>query len=80
MVGIRTATMELTRADFGFGRVVIDDRGVTRRQLFSTRTLAWNTILDYRDPAPHPAAARSLGPDPVHRDRGRHVRPADPDR
>jgi hypothetical protein len=40
--------MELRRADVGFGRVIVDDRGVTRRGLFRTRSLAWDDIRDYR--------------------------------
>ena len=40
--------MELRRADFGFGRVILDDAGVTRRGLFRTRSLAWDAIRDYR--------------------------------
>jgi len=40
--------LELRRADLGFGRVVVDDRGVTRRGLWSTRSIAWDEIIDYR--------------------------------
>lgn len=40
--------MELTRADIGFGRVILDEVGVTRRGLFRTRALAWGAIHEYR--------------------------------
>ena len=39
--------IELRRA-LGLSRVVIDDRGVTRRGLVSTASLAWDEIVDYR--------------------------------
>lgn len=39
--------MELKRADFGFGRVVIDESGVARRGLFRTRRVAWDEISEY---------------------------------
>lgn len=39
--------MELRRADIGFGRVIVDDAGVTRRGLFRTRRIGWNDISEY---------------------------------
>jgi hypothetical protein len=40
--------LALRRSDIGFGRVVIDDTGVTRHGLLSSRSIAWDEILDYR--------------------------------
>lgn len=40
--------IELRRSDIGFGRVVVDDRGVTRYFLRSAATIAWDEIRDYR--------------------------------
>jgi len=36
------------RADIGFGRVIVDDHGVTRERLTRTDTIAWRDIRDYR--------------------------------
>lgn len=38
----------LRRSDIGFGRVVVDDTGVTRHRLLSSLSIAWDEILDYR--------------------------------
>jgi len=40
--------LELRRADIGFGRVIVDAHGVTRSGLWTTASLAWHEILDYR--------------------------------
>jgi hypothetical protein len=40
--------LALRRSDIGFGRVVVDDTGVTRHGLWSSRSIAWPDILDYR--------------------------------
>lgn len=40
--------LELKRADIGFGRVVIDDRGVERHAPLSKNALSWDEIRDYR--------------------------------
>lgn len=40
--------LELRRSDIGFGRVLIDDHGVTRHSLIRTHALAWDEIRDYR--------------------------------
>lgn len=40
--------LELQRADIGFGRVVVDDTGVTRERLWSRDAIAWDQIRDYR--------------------------------
>jgi len=39
---------ELHRSDIGFGRVVVDDTGVTRRFARSAAAIAWDEIRDYR--------------------------------
>jgi hypothetical protein len=39
---------ELHRSDIGFGRVVVDDTGVTRRFALSAASIAWDEIRDYR--------------------------------
>jgi hypothetical protein len=39
---------ELHRSDIGFGRVVVDDTGVTRRFARSAVAIAWDEIRDYR--------------------------------
>ena len=39
---------ELHRSDIGFGSVVIDDTGVTRRFALSAASIAWDEIRDYR--------------------------------
>jgi phage tail protein X len=40
--------LELRRSDIGFGRVVIDDTGVTRHFALSKASIAWDEISDYR--------------------------------
>lgn len=40
--------LELRRSDIGFGRVLVDDTGVTRRRALSTESIAWDAIRDYR--------------------------------
>ncbi|MBC7974360.1 MAG: hypothetical protein H7138_05195 [Myxococcales bacterium] len=40
--------LELRRSDIGFGRVIVDDTGVTRERLMSTQAIAWDEIRDYR--------------------------------
>jgi hypothetical protein len=40
--------LALRRSDIGFGRVVVDDTGVTRHRLMSTSSIAWHDIRDYR--------------------------------
>lgn len=40
--------LELRRSDIGFGRVVVDDAGVTRRFALSAASIAWHEIRDYR--------------------------------
>ena len=40
--------LELRRSDIGFGRLVVDDTGVTRRFALSATSIAWDEIRDYR--------------------------------
>ena len=40
--------LELPRAGLGFGRVVVDRHGVTRRGPLSSASLAWHEVDDYR--------------------------------
>jgi len=40
--------LELRRSDIGFGRVVVDDTGVTRHFALSSESIAWDDICDYR--------------------------------
>jgi hypothetical protein len=40
--------LELRRSDIGFGRVIIDDTGVTRHFARSAASIAWDEIRDYR--------------------------------
>jgi hypothetical protein len=40
--------LELRRSDIGFGRVLLDDTGVTRRYALSEASIAWDEIRDYR--------------------------------
>jgi hypothetical protein len=40
--------LELRRSDIGFGRVVVDDTGVTRHFALSAASIAWDEIRDYR--------------------------------
>jgi hypothetical protein len=55
--------IELRRADIGFGRVVLDERGVERRGLFRTNALAWNELREYR----LAIELRGAGPDLAYR-------------
>jgi hypothetical protein len=38
----------LRRDDIGFGRLIVDDHGVTRARLIRRQSLAWDEIRDYR--------------------------------
>jgi hypothetical protein len=40
--------LELRRSDIGFGRVIVDDIGVTRHFALSSASIAWDAIRDYR--------------------------------
>jgi hypothetical protein len=40
--------LELRRSDIGFGRVVVDDTGVTRHYALRHASIAWDEIRDYR--------------------------------
>jgi hypothetical protein len=40
--------LELGRADIGFGRLVLDDDGVTREKLVRRQYLAWRDVEEYR--------------------------------
>ena len=40
--------LELRRSDIGFGRVIVDDTGVTRHFALSSASIAWDAIRDYR--------------------------------
>lgn len=40
--------LELRRSDIGFGRLVVDDTGVTRRFARSATSIAWDEVRDYR--------------------------------
>ena len=40
--------LELRRSDIGFGRLIVDDTGVTRRFALSAASIAWDEIRDYR--------------------------------
>jgi len=40
--------LELRRSDIGFGRVTVDDTGVTRQRALSVESIAWDQIRDYR--------------------------------
>src|SRR5213078_1899429 len=44
----RVVALELRRSDIGFGRVVVDDTGVTRHFARSIASIAWDEIRDYR--------------------------------
>jgi hypothetical protein len=39
---------ELERADIGFGKLILDDKAVTRTGLFGRTTVAWDDVLEYR--------------------------------
>ena len=40
--------LELRRSDIGFGRLVVDDTGVTRRFALSATSIALDEVRDYR--------------------------------
>jgi hypothetical protein len=44
----KVIALELRRSDIGFGRVVVDDAGVTRHFARSAASIAWDEIRDYR--------------------------------
>jgi hypothetical protein len=39
---------ELTRSDVGFGRLIVDDTGITRRRLIRTQRIEWDEVHSYR--------------------------------
>lgn len=39
---------ELERADIGFGKLILDDKAVTRTGVFGRKTIAWDDVLEYR--------------------------------
>lgn len=39
--------LELGRSDIGFGRLVVDERGVTRHRMIRTQHIAWDDITSY---------------------------------
>jgi hypothetical protein len=39
---------ELGRSDIGFGKLIVDERGVTRTKLFGRETILWDDVRDYR--------------------------------
>jgi len=45
---LAVVALELRRSDIGFGRVVVDDTGVTRSFALSAASIAWDEIRDYR--------------------------------
>lgn len=53
--------IELRRADFGFGRVVVDADGVTRTRLWSVQHVGWDEIRDYRLTVEIRGGAREAG-------------------
>lgn len=40
--------LELGRSDIGFGRLIVDEVGVTRKRMFRTQRIAWDDIVGYR--------------------------------
>jgi hypothetical protein len=40
--------LALARSDLGFGKLIVDDRGVTRMHLLRTQRIAWDDIRSYR--------------------------------
>jgi hypothetical protein len=53
--------IELGRSDIGFGKLIVDDRGVTRRRLIRTQRIAWDDIREYRLGAKIQNATGELG-------------------
>jgi len=41
-------SFELGRSDIGFGKLVVDDAGITRHRMIRTQRLAWDDIVGYR--------------------------------
>jgi hypothetical protein len=41
-------TFELGRSDIGFGRLIVDDDGITRKRLIRRQRIAWADVLGYR--------------------------------
>lgn len=39
---------ELLRSDIGFGKLIVDDTGITREKLFRTRRIEWAEVREYR--------------------------------
>jgi len=39
---------ELGRSDIGFGKLIVDERGITRKKLFGRETILWDDVRDYR--------------------------------
>jgi len=39
---------ELGRSDIGFGKLIVDERGITRTKLFGRETILWDDVRDYR--------------------------------
>jgi hypothetical protein len=52
---------ELGRSDIGFGRLIVDDGGITRARLFRTRRIAWADVRSYRLGAAPANATGDLG-------------------
>jgi hypothetical protein len=40
--------LELLRSDIGFGRLIVDDTGVTRERMIRTQRIAWADVRGYR--------------------------------
>jgi hypothetical protein len=53
--------IELGRSDIGFGTLIVDDLGVTRRRLIRTQRIAWDDIREYRLGAKIQNATGELG-------------------
>jgi hypothetical protein len=39
---------ELGRSDIGFGKLIVDEHGITRTKLFGRETILWEDVRDYR--------------------------------
>ena len=39
---------ELGRSDIGFGKLIVDEHGITRTKLFGRETILWDDVRDYR--------------------------------
>ncbi|HEY1546897.1 MAG TPA: hypothetical protein VGG28_03720 [Kofleriaceae bacterium] len=53
--------IELGRSDIGFGSLIVDELGVTRRRLIRTQRIAWDDIREYRLGAKIQNATGELG-------------------